>query len=54
MPVSPKEKYWASAEYTFPRFWPWMAISGRASPTATRAETWDSIDAIQDYAIDDR
>ncbi|HZF16363.1 MAG TPA: TonB-dependent receptor [Steroidobacteraceae bacterium] len=46
LPVSPKEKYWASVDYRFPHvasgeFWTRFSYS-------YQGETWDSITAIQD------
>ena len=51
MPVSPKEKYWASVEYTFPDFLPLRAISGRGSRTAGRARPGTACD-IEDSKRD--
>lgn len=52
MPISPKEKYWASVEYTFPRFLPkgdlWTSFS-----YTYQGKVWDSLTAIRNYNSDD-
>jgi hypothetical protein len=53
MPISPKEKYWLSAEYTFPQG---LLGSGewwtRFSYT-WQGEVWDSLADIEDFHSDD-
>jgi iron complex outermembrane receptor protein len=48
LPVSPKEKYWASVEYTFPDFLPWAGDFWTRFSYSWQAKTWDSLSAIQD------
>lgn len=51
LPNSPKEKYWVSTEYTFPRFLPFSGDVWTRLAYSWQAKTWDSLDAIAD---DDR
>jgi len=52
MPISPKEKYWASVEYTFPRFVAtgdlWTSFS-----YSQQGKVWDSLTAIRNNNSDD-
>jgi len=52
MPISPKEKYWASIEYTFPRFVAtgdlWTSFS-----YSHQGKVWDSLTAIRNHNSDD-
>ncbi len=51
LPVSPKEKYWASVEYTFPDFLPLQGDFWTRFSYTWQGRVWDSLTAIQD---DDR
>ena len=46
LPVSPKEKYWASVEYTFPDFLPLAGDFFTRFSYNWQGKTWDSVDAI--------
>jgi outer membrane receptor protein involved in Fe transport len=48
LPVSPKEKYWASIEYTFPDFLPLAGDVWTRLSYNWQAKTWDSLSAIED------
>lgn len=52
MPISPKEKYWASVEYTFPRILPkgdlWTSFA-----YTYQGKVWDSLTAIRNNNSDD-
>lgn len=49
MPVSPKEKYWAAVEYTFPDFLPWQGNLWTRFSYTWQSQVWDSLTAIEDY-----
>jgi len=51
LPNSPKEKYWASVDYKFPRFLPTPGDFWTRFSYSWQGKTWDSLDAI---AEDDR
>ena len=53
LPVSPKEKYWASVEYTFPDFLPMQGDLWTSFSYTYQGETWDSLSDIEDYHSDD-
>lgn len=46
MPNSPEEKYWASIEYTLPRFGSMSGDFWTSFSYSWQGETWDSLDAI--------
>ena len=48
LPVSPKEKYWGSVEYTFPDFIPLAGDFWASFSYTWQGKTWDSLTAIQD------
>jgi outer membrane receptor protein involved in Fe transport len=48
LPVSPKEKYWASIDYTFPDFLPWSGDFYTRFSYTYQGRTWDSISAIEE------
>jgi iron complex outermembrane recepter protein len=48
LPVSPKEKYWAAVEYTFPDFLPLAGDFWTRFSYTWQGKTWDSLDAIED------
>ena len=48
MPVSPKEKYWASVEYTMPDIVPNGDLWTRFS-YSWQSHVWDSLTAIEDW-----
>lgn len=48
LPVSPKEKYWASVEYTFPKFLPLAGDVWTRFSYNWQGKTWDSLSAIAD------
>ncbi len=50
MPVSPKEKYWAAVEYTFPDFLPWQGDFWTRFSYSWQGKVWDSFAAISDYS----
>ncbi len=49
MPVSPKEKYWAAVEYTFPDFLPLQGDLWTRFSYTWQGKVWDSLDAIEDF-----
>jgi outer membrane receptor protein involved in Fe transport len=49
MPVSPKEKYWAAVEYTFPDFLPMAGDLWTRFSYSYEGKIWDSLSAIDDY-----
>ncbi len=49
LPVSPKEKYWASVEYTFPDFLPMSGDFWTRFSYTYQGKTWDSLGAIEDF-----
>ncbi len=51
MPVSPKEKYWASVEYTFPDFLPWAGDFWTRFSYTYQGKVWDSLSAIEDFEL---
>jgi outer membrane receptor protein involved in Fe transport len=53
MPVSVKEKYWASVDYTFPDFLPWRGDLWTRFSYSYQGKTWDSLSAIEDHVSDD-
>jgi Outer membrane receptor proteins, mostly Fe transport len=48
LPVSPKEKYWAAVEYTFPDFLPLAGDLWTRFSYNWQGRTWDSIDDMVD------
>jgi outer membrane receptor protein involved in Fe transport len=48
LPVSPKEKYWASVEYTFPDFMPLAGDFWTRLSYNWQSKTWSSLSAIED------
>ena len=48
LPISPKEKYWASAEYTFPDFLPLKGDFWTRFSYTWQGKTWDSLSAIEE------
>ena len=48
MPVSPKKKYWASVDYTFPKFLPLQGDVWTRFSYSWQGKTWDSLTAIED------
>ena len=52
LPVSPKEKYWFAAEYTFPDFLPWAGDFWTRFSYTYQGKTWDSLTAIEDFNND--
>jgi len=52
LPVSPKEKYWASVEYTFPDFAAWNGDLWTSFSYTYQGKTWDSLTAIQDNDLE--
>ena len=53
MPVSPKEKYWAAVEYTFPDFLPLQGDFWTRFSYTWQGKVWDSLTAIEDFHSDD-
>ncbi len=53
MPVSPKEKYWASVDYTFPDFVPMNGDLWARFSYSWQSHVWDSLSAIEDHLSDD-
>jgi iron complex outermembrane recepter protein len=53
MPVSPKEKYWAAVEYTFPDFLPMQGDLWTRFSYSWQSEVWDSLTAIEDFLAGD-
>ena len=53
MPVSPKEKYWAAIEYTFPDFLPFQGDFWTRFSYTWQGKVWDSLSAIEDFHSDD-
>jgi outer membrane receptor protein involved in Fe transport len=53
MPVSPKEKYWASVDYTFPNFLEAKGELWTRFSYTWQSHVWDSLSAIQDHLSDD-
>jgi outer membrane receptor protein involved in Fe transport len=51
MPISPKEKYWASVEYTFPDFLPLQGDFWTRFSYNLQGEVWDSLSAIEDFEL---
>ena len=49
MPVSPKEKYWAAIEYTFPDFLPMQGDFWTRFSYTYQGKVWDSLSAIEDF-----
>jgi iron complex outermembrane receptor protein len=49
MPISPKEKYWASVEYTFPDFLPVQGDLWTRFSYTWQGKVWDSLAAIEDF-----
>jgi hypothetical protein len=49
LPVSPKEKYWASVEYTFPDFLPMAGDFWTRFSYTYQGKVWDSLGAIEDF-----
>ncbi len=49
MPISPKEKYWASVEYTFPDFLPLQGDLWTRFSYSWQGKVWDSLAAIEDF-----
>ena len=49
MPISPKEKYWAAVEYTFPDFLPLAGDLWTRASYSWQSEVWDSRGAIEDF-----
>jgi outer membrane receptor protein involved in Fe transport len=50
LPVSPKEKYWASVEYTFPDLMPMQGDLWTSFSYSLTGEVWDSLSDIEDFA----
>jgi iron complex outermembrane recepter protein len=53
MPISPKEKYWAAVEYTFPDFIPASGDLWTRFSYTWQSHVWDSLSAIEDHLSDD-
>jgi outer membrane receptor protein involved in Fe transport len=51
MPISPKEKYWASVEYTFPDFLPLQGDFWTRLSYNWQGQVWDSLTAIEDFEL---
>jgi len=51
MPISPKEKYWASVEYTFPDFLPLQGDFWTRFSYSWQGQVWDSLGAIEDFEL---
>lgn len=49
MPVSPKEKYWAAVEYTFPSFLPMKGDLWTRFSYSYEGKIWDSLTAIDNF-----
>jgi len=49
MPVSPKEKYWASVEYTFPDFMQTQGEFWTRFSYSYQGKVWDSLTAIENF-----
>jgi len=49
MPISPREKYWASVEYTFPKILPLAGDLWTRFSYTYQTEIWDSLGAIEDF-----
>ncbi len=49
MPISPKEKYWAAVEYTFPDFLPTAGDFWTRFSYSWQSKVWDSMGAISDF-----
>ena len=49
MPISPKEKYWAAVEYTFPDFLPMAGDLWTRFSYSWQGKVWDSLSAIEDF-----
>jgi hypothetical protein len=49
MPISPKEKYWAAVEYTFPDFLPMQGDFWTRFSYTWQGKVWDSLTAIEDF-----
>ena len=54
MPVSPKEKYWASVEYTFPDFLPMQGDFWTLFSYSYQGEVWDNLTAIEENDLEFR
>ncbi len=52
LPVSPKEKYWAAVEYTFPDFLPWRGDLWTRLSYTYQGKTWDDLTAIEDNDLE--
>ncbi len=48
LPVSPKHKYWAAVDYTFPKFLPLQGDVWTRFSYSWQGRTWDSLTAIED------
>ncbi len=51
MPISPKEKYWAAVEYTFPDFLPMQGDLWTRFSYSYQGKIWDSLWAIEDFEL---
>ncbi len=51
MPISPKEKYWASVEYTFPEGFPGAGDWWTRFSYTWQSQVWDSLTAIEDFHL---
>jgi outer membrane receptor protein involved in Fe transport len=49
MPISPKEKYWAAVEYTFPDFLPMQGHLWTLFSYSWQGKVWDSLTAIENF-----
>ena len=49
MPISPKEKYWAAVEYTFPDVLPMQGDLWTRFSYSWQGQVWDSLSAIEDF-----
>ncbi len=54
MPVSPKEKYWAAVEYTFPDFLPMQGDFWTRFSYSYQGKVWDSLTAIEENDLEFR
>ena len=54
MPVSPKEKYWAAVEYTFPDFLPMQGDFWTRFSYSYQGEVWDNLTAIEENDLEFR
>jgi iron complex outermembrane recepter protein len=52
LPNSPKEKYWASVDYTFPKFLPLAGDVWTRFSYNWQAKFWDGLDAIAEHDLE--